>query len=266
MLQGLGPGLRRRALRRLPRPAGTAGAVLEHTWNYKIFSVTRRRPRGRRVRPRRPARRPLRRAGRSISPATTRPPRRRGRWCRASRRPWSRPGSRRVAAALVPAGGGARPPEARRRGGAAGGAQAGAARLERRAAPAHVHPRPVLRPAPRRARARARLDGRTLEIGGAVVRRGLRGLPRLSAAVRGSRGRTARGGGRPQLRRRRRCGQLMPASGCGAAGSTSASQAEDRGFESRHPLQSRLASRPPVRDRPAPPIAVGRLRQRCPLD
>ena len=52
-----------------------------------------------------------------------------------------------------------------------------------------------------------------------------------------------------------RCGQIIPSSGCGAAGSTSASQAEDRGFESRHPLQSFLlapvASARPLR----PPFA-----------
>ena len=239
MLEGLGPDCDGALFVGYHARAGTAAAVLEHTWNYKIFAVT---------------------VGdlevgefglgallaghfgvpalylsgddkaaaeaRALVPGivttvvkTGHPPRGGG---------------------LLPARGGARPPARRRRGGAPGGALAGAARLERRAAPAHLHARPVLRPGRdlpgRDAAGRAHPRDRRR-----VVRRRLQRVPRLSAAVGGG-GVGRRAAGRPQLRGRRRCGQIMPSSGCGVAGNTSASQAEDRGFESRHPLQILSAS------------------------
>ena len=84
MLQGLGPGFDGALFVGYHARAGTAGAVLEHTWNYRVFSAARGRPRDRRVRARRPGRRSPRRAGRCTSPATTRPPPRRRPSCRAS--------------------------------------------------------------------------------------------------------------------------------------------------------------------------------------
>ena len=102
-------------------------------------------------------------------------------------------GVRREAAGFCVARRGARPPEGGRGGGAPGEGQAGAARLERRAAPAHLHARPVLRPrrdlpgddAARRAHAGDR---------GADLRGGLQGLPRLPAPLR-ERRLARRGGG-----------------------------------------------------------------------
>ena len=124
--------------------------------------------------------------------------------------------------------------------------QARAARLERRAAAPHLHPRDVLRPrrdvpgheAARRAHAGDRRRD---------VRRGLRERSSPACGSRRQRARACaarRRQPRPRrLRPRRRCGQISASSGCGAAGSTSASQAEDRGFESRHPLHF-LPARP----------------------
>ena len=90
--------------------------------------------------------------------------------------------------------------------------------------PGGVLPR---RAPPRRAHARDRRRD---------LRGGLPRLPRLPrSAARRRRARSAVTGA--QLRVRPPCGELAGASGCSVAGNTSASQAEDRGFESRHPLQ-----------------------------
>ena len=238
MLEGLGPDCDGALFVGYHAMAGTQGAVLEHTWNYKVYGA---RVGGLEVGEFGVAALLAGESGvpalylsgddkaaaeaRALVPGIT--------------TTVVKTGVRREAAALCVPGRGARAHQGGRRGGAPGRGQAGAARLERRAAPAHLHPRAVLRPRRdlpgRDAARRAHAGDRRRH-----VRGGLPGLPRLPAAlgVPGL-GRASRRSGR-SLRLRRCYGQIVPSSGCGAAGSTSASQAEDRGFESRHPLQSFL--------------------------
>ena len=229
--------LRRRPLRRLPRARGDAGRRARAHLDVQGVRRLGRRRRARRVRPRRAARRATSACRPCTSPATTRSRPRRGRSCRASRRRWSSAAIMRTSAALVP------PDEARARiradVAAALEARAEAAPLEWSGDPlrADVHAGAVLRrgvgvsggAAPRRAHAADR-------------RRGLRrrSIAAFSPAStwRYSASALLEAAGRRLEGARRGSWSNGRASGCSVAGNTSASQAEDRGFESRHPLQS----------------------------